>query len=84
MLAFLQKVWALARPYRFRLFLGVLTGILAGVTGPMLIATITLVSSIVFPAANGRPSISSKCPLSFNRGWRARAPAWGRDCGSIG
>ena len=35
---FLRKLWELARPYRVRLFLGVLTGVLSGLIGPLLIA----------------------------------------------
>jgi ABC-type multidrug transport system fused ATPase/permease subunit len=72
MLAFLRRVWELARPYRVRLFLGVLTGFLAGVTGPMLIATITLVSSIVFPAANGQAQHIKQMP-AFLQPWLERA-----------
>ncbi len=54
---FLRKLWELARPYRGRLMLGVITGILAGVMAPLTIATLTVVSSMVFlpvdPAAAG-------------------------------
>jgi subfamily B ATP-binding cassette protein MsbA len=74
MLAFLQKVWVLAWPYRVRLFLGVVTGVLAGVTGPMLIATITLVSSIVFPAANGQAQHIKQMP-AFLQPWLESARA---------
>ena len=49
---FLRKLWQFARPYRGRLFLGVFTGILAGLMAPLLIGTITLVSSIVFQSAD--------------------------------
>jgi len=52
MLAFLFKVWGLARPYRARLFLGVLTGIISGLMASVLIATITFVCSVIFPSAN--------------------------------
>ncbi len=48
MTEFLRQLWQFARPYRLRLFLGVVTGILAGLMAPLLIATITLVSSLVF------------------------------------
>ena len=50
MLAFLLKVWGLARPYRLRLFLGVLTGILSGLVSPLLIGTIMFVYGAVFPS----------------------------------
>jgi len=49
---FLRKLWGLARPYRTRLFLGVFTGILAGLMPALMIVTITLVASVVFPSPN--------------------------------
>jgi len=55
MLAFLFKVWGLARPYRVRLFLGVATGIIGGLIEPLMIATITLVYGLIFPGANALP-----------------------------
>ncbi len=48
---FLSKLWQLARPYRVRLFLGVITGILAGAMAPLLMATIYVVSTLVFDGA---------------------------------
>jgi ATP-binding cassette, subfamily B, bacterial MsbA len=50
MLAFLFKVWGLAKPYRLRLFLGVLTGTISGLLSPLLIGTIMFVYSAVFPS----------------------------------
>jgi ATP-binding cassette, subfamily B, bacterial MsbA len=50
MLGFLFKVWGLARPYRARLFLGVVTGIISGLLSPLLIATIMFVYGAIFPA----------------------------------
>ena len=52
MLTFLFKVWGLARPYRARLSLGVLTGIISGLMAPLMIATITLVCSVIFSSAD--------------------------------
>jgi len=52
MITFLVKVWGLARPYRTRLFLGVLTGVLSGLMVPVIIAIITLVTGAVFPATD--------------------------------
>jgi subfamily B ATP-binding cassette protein MsbA len=53
MLDFLFNVWGLAKPYRTRLFLGVLMGVLSGlVGGPLMIATIMFVYGVVFPSAN--------------------------------
>ncbi len=49
MISFLFKIWGLARPYRWRLWLGVLTGIIAGVFEPMLIVTVVFVYAVIFP-----------------------------------
>ena len=50
MLAFLFKVWGLAKPYRVRLFLGVLMGIIGGLIAPLMIATAMFVYGAVFPS----------------------------------
>src|SRR5437867_2699324 len=57
MIAFLLKVWGLARPYRGRLSLGVLTGIISGFIEPLMIATIAFVYALIFPSA-GSPKLS--------------------------
>ena len=49
MFEFLFKVWGLAKAYRFRLFLGVVTGIVSGLMQPLLLGTIAFVYSAVFP-----------------------------------
>jgi ATP-binding cassette, subfamily B, bacterial MsbA len=53
---FLRKIWQLARPYKMRLFLGVLTGVISGLIGPLLIATAMFVYAAVFPSASGDTS----------------------------
>jgi len=58
MITFLLKVWGLAKPYRTRLFLGVLTGIISGLMAPLMIVTITFVCSVIFPTANPAESAS--------------------------
>jgi ATP-binding cassette, subfamily B, bacterial MsbA len=50
MIAFLLKVWGLAKPYRPRLYLGVLAGVLGGLVSPLLIGTIMFVYGAVFPS----------------------------------
>jgi ATP-binding cassette, subfamily B, bacterial MsbA len=55
MIVFLRKLWELVRPYRARLFLGVFTGVLAGLMSPVMILTITFVASIMFPVPNQKP-----------------------------
>ncbi len=61
MLSFLSKVWSLARPYKTRLFLGVLTGIVSGLISPLLIGTIMFVYSAVFPTRD--PSGAVQLPM---------------------
>jgi ABC-type multidrug transport system fused ATPase/permease subunit len=63
MLAFLFKVWGLAKPYRVRLFLGVLTGIVSGLMQPLMIGTVTFVYGAVFPSAES--VASAKPPLRY-------------------
>jgi ATP-binding cassette, subfamily B, bacterial MsbA len=53
MIQFLFKIWGLARPYRFRLWLGVLTGVIAGAMDTMLIIAVVFVYVVIFPGANG-------------------------------
>src|SRR5262245_285952 len=55
MIDFLLKVWDLAKPYRWRLFLGVLTGVIGGLIEPLMIFTIVLVYSLIFPSAGASP-----------------------------
>ena len=50
---FIKKLWQFARPYRARLLLGVVTGILAGVMTPLLMVAIWLVSTLVFEPSGG-------------------------------
>jgi ATP-binding cassette, subfamily B, bacterial MsbA len=66
MLAFLFKVWSLARPYRLRLFLGVLAGVISGLFMPLLIATIMFVYGAVFPSGN---DAASQLPMRHLHGF---------------
>jgi subfamily B ATP-binding cassette protein MsbA len=52
-LAFLRKALLLARPYWFRLGLGIVCGFIAGLTNPLLMASIKLVVEVVFPKPGG-------------------------------
>ena len=74
MVQFLFKVWALARPYRTRLFLGVLTGIVAGFMEPLMIASITFAYGLMFPSANA-PALADRLKWApeFLRDWAAAA-----------
>ena len=51
MVDFLNKLFALTKPYRVRLFLGVVCGVLAGVAEPLMIGVVAFVFAMVFPAA---------------------------------
>ncbi len=69
MIAFLIKVWELAKPYRVRLVLGVLTGIIGGLVEPLMIITAVFVYGMIFPSPDAPP-------LANNL---AKAPVWVRD-----
>jgi subfamily B ATP-binding cassette protein MsbA len=62
---FLRKIWEFARPYRARLFLGVLTGVLSGLVGPLMIGASVLIYAAVFPTAGKE----SRPPLRFMPEW---------------
>ncbi len=69
MTEFLLNLWVFARPYRVRLFLGVVTGILAGVLAPLLMVAIWLVSTLVFePAGAAAKQPFGKLP-AFIQPW---------------
>jgi ATP-binding cassette, subfamily B, bacterial MsbA len=53
---FLRKIWELARPYKVRLFLGVLTGVLNGFIFSLMIATAMFVYGAMFPSKNADAS----------------------------
>jgi subfamily B ATP-binding cassette protein MsbA len=79
MISFLLKVWGLAKPYRGRLLLGVLAGVVGGLMEPLMIATITLVYSVVFPSVNS-PDLSERLSWapSVVADWaRTAQQAWG-------
>ena len=59
MFKFMLKVWALARPYRVRLFLGIVTGVVAGLLEPVMVGTVTFVYGLVFPSANPRAAVAA-------------------------
>jgi ATP-binding cassette, subfamily B, bacterial MsbA len=71
MIKFLFSVWSLARPYRLRMFLGVITGIVSGLMGSLLIGTITFVYSTVFPSqdASGQIQLPLKRMPGFMVHW---------------
>ena len=51
MLAFLSKIFDLVKPYKLRLALGVVCGILAGLAEPLMVGVIAFVFMMVFPSA---------------------------------
>jgi ATP-binding cassette, subfamily B, bacterial MsbA len=48
MISFLIKLWGLTKPYRVRLFLGVATGVIAGLLEPLAIVVFTTVFKLIF------------------------------------
>ncbi|MSU59622.1 MAG: ATP-binding cassette domain-containing protein [Pedosphaera sp.] len=52
MLDFLRQLYVLARPYRGRLALGILTGIICGLIEPLTLLTVLFVFKTIFPWAN--------------------------------
>ena len=76
MLTFLRKIWGLAKPYKVRLFLGVLTGVISGISAPLLIAGIKLIFGALFPQAGTTAVISAPARLpAFVQIWLAQAQA---------
>jgi subfamily B ATP-binding cassette protein MsbA len=71
MFAFLRKVWGLAKPYKVRLTLGVLTGIIGGLLAPLMIATVMFVYGAVFPTAdeNGAAKLPMNHAPAFVAAW---------------
>jgi subfamily B ATP-binding cassette protein MsbA len=63
MTQFLRNLLILTKPYRVRLFLGVLTGIISGLMQPVMIGTIVFVYGAVFPS----PDLTNahKPPLKY-------------------
>jgi subfamily B ATP-binding cassette protein MsbA len=55
MIAFLRQLIRLAAPYRTRLILGVIFGVLGGLIEPLVILTVLLVGRVVFPSAAVTP-----------------------------
>ena len=51
MIDFIRQIWIWVKPYRVRLFLGVLMGVLCGLIEPLMILTVTFVFNVIFPSA---------------------------------
>jgi ATP-binding cassette, subfamily B, bacterial MsbA len=60
MIEFLRRLWDLTRPYRGRLLLAILTGVVGGLIEPLMIATIVFVYGLIFPPADAASSLLSK------------------------
>src|SRR5678815_2305803 len=58
MISYFRQIYALVRPYRTRLFLGVLCGVLSGLANPLLAASVKIVTDVVF-TADGASRISA-------------------------
>ncbi|MHB8520300.1 MAG: ABC transporter ATP-binding protein [Limisphaerales bacterium] len=76
MIAFLLKVWALAKPYRGRVFLGVVAGIIGGLLEPLMIAVIMFVYQLIFsPTSSPLDLQVSWLPL-FVKDWLGFVQDW--------
>jgi ATP-binding cassette, subfamily B, bacterial MsbA len=75
MIEFLRKLWELTRPYRGRLLLAILTGVIGGLIEPLMIATIVFVYGLIFPSAVGAsPAVPQlKWAPEFVREWALSA-----------
>ncbi len=56
MFKYLLQGLALARPYSFRLIVGILCGFLAGIANPLLVVSINLAVNTIFQTASGDPT----------------------------
>jgi subfamily B ATP-binding cassette protein MsbA len=76
MRVFLSRLYELVKPYRFRLFLGVLLGVLAGLVEPLLMASAKVVIDALFPTAGGVSVVQlPQWAPEFLRAWAARLNA---------
>src|SRR5215470_12265869 len=53
MIKFLRKIWTFAHPYKSRLMMGILCGILYAVTNGVIVMGIKLVVNLVFAGSGG-------------------------------
>jgi ATP-binding cassette, subfamily B, bacterial MsbA len=60
MIEFLRRLWDLTRPYRGRLLLAILTGVVGGLLELATIATIVFVYGLIFPSADAASSLLTK------------------------
>jgi subfamily B ATP-binding cassette protein MsbA len=60
MIGFLRKLWDLTQPYRGRLLLAILTGVIGGLLEPAMVATVMFVYGLIFPSADVSSLLSNK------------------------
>ena len=60
MIEFLLRLWDMTRPYRGRLLLAILTGVIGGLIEPLMIATVAFVYSLIFPSADSASALLSE------------------------
>jgi ATP-binding cassette, subfamily B, bacterial MsbA len=63
MIDFLRSVWSFVRPYRVRFFLGLLCGVLYGLTNGILLAVAKVVMDLIFVGATNFHDKLEKAPL---------------------
>ncbi len=57
---FLRRLWDLTKPYRGRLLLAILTGVIGGLLEPVMAATIVFVYGLIFPSPDSASALLSK------------------------
>ncbi len=60
MTEFLRRLWDLTQPYRGRLMLAIVTGVIGGLLETMMVATIVFVYGLIFPSADAASALVSK------------------------
>jgi subfamily B ATP-binding cassette protein MsbA len=76
---FLSKLWGLAKPYKTRLFLGVLAGVISGLVAPLLIASVEFIVGVLFPQKNTDTTAAFSVPTwlpGFVQNWANLAQNW--------
>lgn len=64
----------MTRPYRGRLLLAILTGVIGGLIEPLMVATIVFVYSLIFPAADPALAVPQlRWAPAFLRDWAMSA-----------
>ncbi len=72
MTGFLRKLWDLTQPYRGRLLLAIVTGVIGGLLEPAMVATIVFVYGLIFPSADSASALLSNKSFRDSRSFVSR------------